>query len=278
MKRKRHKLNITNMILFIIILMCLCLFIISFINIIKWKIDSAKTQRQMEKIEEIIKIEEVLENEETEIEIIEQEEETHKANPYQDYVNINLINVDFKELKSINSDTKGWLQVTGTTINYPFVQANDNKYYLTHSFDKSHNNAGWVFLDYRNDITILSKNTILYAHGRTDTRMFGSLKNTLKKKWLNNTNNHIVKISTEKENTLWQVFSIYHIPTTSDYLKIKFKSDENFTEWLSMLRKRSTYEFNTTVNKNDLVLTLSTCYNDKEKMVLHAKLIKRENK
>ena len=32
------------------------------------------------------------------------------------------------------------------------------------------------------------------------------------------------------------------------------------------------------INENDKILTLSSCYNDDEKVVLHAKLIKREKK
>lgn len=187
---------------------------------------------------------------------------------------MNLINVDFNELKSINSNTKGWIQVNGTNINYPFVLATDNKYYLTHSFDKSYNGAGWVFLDYRNNINELSKNTIIYAHGRLDTTMFGSLKSG----WLNNSNNYVVKLSTEYENTLWQVFSVYHIPTTSDYIKVDFNSNDDFINWTTMLFNRSTYNFNTNVSGNDNILTLSTCYNDNEKVVLHAKLIKRETR
>ena len=213
-----------------------------------------------------------------EIEIIEQVEEIPQANPYWDYIEMNLINVNFNELKQINSNTKGWIQVNGTNINYPFVQANDNKYYLTHSFDKSYNSAGWVFLDYRNNINEFSKNTIIYAHGRTDKTMFGSLKNILKSSWLNDTNNFVVKLSTEIENTLWQVFSVYHIPTTSDYIQVNFSSNKEFNNWTTMLINRSSYNFNTSVNENDNVLTLSTCYNDNEKVVLHAKLIKKETR
>ena len=55
--------------------------------------------------------------------------------------------------------------------------------------------------------------------------MFGSLKDVLTKNWLSNTNNYVIKISTEKENSLWQIFSVYHIPTTSDYLQTNFESD-----------------------------------------------------
>lgn len=49
---------------------------------------------------------------------------------------------NFNELKNINNDVKGWIKVNGTNINYPFVQSNNNKYYLTPTFDKSYNSAG----------------------------------------------------------------------------------------------------------------------------------------
>ena len=191
---------------------------------------------------------------------------------------MNLINVDFEELKNTNPDTLGWIQVNGTNINYPFVQTNNNDYYLNHSYNKKYNEAGWVFLDYRNNINYLNKNTIIYAHGRLDKTMFESLKNILKSDWLNDTNNYVVKLSTETENTLWQVFSVYKIPTTNDYIQTNFISDYEFNEWANMLLKRSAHNFNTSINEIDKVLTLSTCYNDEEKVVLHAKLIKKETR
>lgn len=45
-----------------------------------------------------------------------------------------------------------------------------------------------------------------------------------------------------------------------------------------MLLNRSEHNFNTTISENDRILTLSTCYNKTDKVVLHAKLIKREEK
>ena len=108
--------------------------------------------------------------------------------------------------------------------------------------------------------------------------MFGSLKKLLNSNWYNDKNNHIIKLSTKNQNTLWQVFSVYHIPTTSDYLKINFSSNEQFLRFSKMLQDRSVYSFNTSVGENDKILTLSTCYSNGEKMVLHAKLIKYSNK
>jgi len=45
-----------------------------------------------------------------------------------------------------------------------------------------------------------------------------------------------------------------------------------------MLINRSFYNFNMSVQESDNILTLSTCYIDYEKVVLHAKLIKKETR
>lgn len=262
-------------VIFIIILSIICL-CISIYQIIKWKKDSKDTEKQIEQIQDIV---EVIEKEDSEnTEIIEQEETIPKFNPYWDYIQMNLLDVNFTELKQTNNEVAGWIKVNGTNINYPYVQTNNNDYYLTHSFDKSYNSAGWVFLDYRNSKYKLAKNNIIYAHGRLDNSMFGSLRKILTSGWLNNIDNHVIHISTETENTLWQVFSVYRIPTTNDYIQVDFKNDSEFLEFTNKLINRSAYNFNTTVSENDVILTLSTCYDDNDKVVLHAKLIKREKK
>lgn len=278
MKEKMNnkiKLKWKNIILILIFLILFITLNISIYNIIKWKLDSNKTNEEINTIQENANIEEVQDNKGTEI--IKQAKKIPKENPYWDYIKMNMIDVNFDNLKKINSDVVGWIKVNGTNINYPFVQSKDNKYYLTHSFNKSYNNAGWVFLDYRNN-NINNRNTIIYAHGRTDKTMFGTLRKVLNNGWINNTNNYVIKISTEKENSLWQIFSIYHIPTTNDYLQTEFKDKREYQRFLNILKNRSNHNFNTSITSNDTILTLSTCYNDSEKMVVHAKLIKKQKK
>lgn len=278
MKEKMNnkiKLKWKNIILILIFLILFITLNISIYNIIKWKLDSNKTNEEINTIQENTNIEEVKDNKGTEI--IKQAEKIPKENPYWDYIKMNMIDVNFNNLKKINSDVVGWIKVNGTNINYPFVQSKDNKYYLTHSFSKSYNNAGWVFLDYRNN-NINNRNTIIYAHGRTDKTMFGTLRKVLNNGWINNTNNYVIKISTEKENSLWQIFSIYHIPTTNNYLQTEFKDEREYQRFLNILKNRSNHNFNTSITSNDTILTLSTCYNDSEKMVVHAKLIKKQKK
>ena len=275
MKRRKIKIKWKNIILILITITSIITLLISIFNIIKWKIDSNKTNYEITNIQENINVEEIQDTENTEI--IEPIIEVPKENPYWDYINMNMINVDFNGLKRTNPDVVGWLKVNGTNINYPFVQSSDNDYYLTHSFNKSYNGGGWVFLDYRNNGTN-NKNTIIYAHGRSNKTMFGTLKNVLNNGWLNNTNNYVIKISTETENSLWQIFSVYRIPTTSDYLQTNFNDETEYQNFLDMIKVRSSHNFDTNVASTDNILTLSTCYNNSDKMVVHAKLIKKENK
>lgn len=104
------------------------------------------------------------------------------------------------------------------------------------------------------------KNTIIYGHNRLDKTMFVSLKNILTKEWLNNKKNHIINLYTEDINTQWEVFSVYHIKTTSDYLQTEFKNKEDFNKFINMILKRSVYNFNKNISSDDIILTLSSCY------------------
>ena len=267
------KKNFSTILLIILIIIAIGSLIYASVNIYKWYQDSRKIKNLTEEIEEIVEPVEVPDN----YEVVETETPP-EDNPYWDYLKVNLLDVDLTELKKINPDTVGFLQVKGTNINYPFVQTTNNSYYLAHDYHKSYNEAGWVFLDYRNNIKKLGRNTIIYAHGRADRSMFGSLKDVLNKSWYNNLDNHIIRLSTESKNTLWQIFSVYHLKTTNDYIKVNFGNDTEYTNFLKMIQDRSVYKFNTSVLSTDKILTLSTCYNSSEKMVVHAKLIKFQDK
>lgn len=274
MKRKLNR--IIDILIVLIIIVCILNIVNSTYHIIEWKKDGDSVKEQLEVITEKADVVEIVSEEN--VEIIEQVEEVPESNPYWAFMSMKMIDADFQDLKEVNNEIVGWIQVNGTNINYPFVQGKNNVFYLTHAFDKSYNTAGWVFLDYRNNGELTDKNNILYAHGRKDGIMFGSLRNALTNGWLNNSNNFVIKIATPNESSMWQVFSVYHIPTTNDYLSIEFNSDDSFLSFANMLRERSAYDFGVALGPNDKILTLSTCYNESERVVIHAKLIKKAAK
>lgn len=246
--------------------------IILLVVLINWGLENKKTDNMLEDVYEAAELKEV---KTTTIKKEEKENITTTTSLYDKYGNMDMLNVNFDNLKSINPDTVGWIKVPGTKINYPFVHTNDNEYYLKHTYDKSSNKKGWVFLDYRNNIDDLSNNTILYAHGLVNNQMFGSMRKVIKQSWYNNKNNHIITIATPRGNQKWQVFSTYTIEPESYYITTSFKDNDEFNNFINTLKQRSVYNYGVEVNANDKILTLSSCYDNKKRMVLHAKLISK---
>ncbi len=268
---KRKKLHSIS-ILFILIFFC-CLMLFSAYKIYKWVKDNRRIKDLNNLIQENISIE-------------ENDEEGKLVNPEQDkesdywyYVHFPFYEVDFNELLQKNKDTIGFIHMNNTNINYPIVQTSNNSYYLTHAFDKSKNDAGWVFLDYRNNINDLQDNNIIYAHGRYDNTMFGSLRNVLTKSWQKEKDNYVIWISTPKENMLFQIFSVYTIDSESYYITSSFNTTKKKQTWINTMKKRNIAPIDISVTTDDYILTLSTCQrNDNRRVVVHAKLIKTQTR
>lgn len=221
----------------------------SFFNIVNWIEDNKKTKEKIEIVQEVTKIE---------------------INPVSTF-----LSVDFTELSKINDEVVAWIKVPETSVNYPVVKHKDNSYYLTHSYDKSFNYAGWIYIDYRNDIDDLVSNNIIYGHGRVDGSMFGSLRDLINK----DGSEKLVYISTPYNNYIFKVFSIYRIMNTNDYLYTGYDNNEKFLSFIDLIKNRSLVKYDDLeIEPSDKILTLATCYDTREKFVIHAKMIKWEKR
>lgn len=183
-----------------------------------------------------------------------------------------LINNDntFSDLVKKNSDTVGWIRIPNTNIDYPVVQGDDNEFYLKHDFYKKQNVYGWIFSDFKNGFPILSWNTILYGHNTSVGIMFGDLINFLDENWYKNEENKYIYFSTKESDYKFEIFSVYKINNTNDYLSI-----DNKDGFIDMIKNRSFIDFGVDV-EDEKILTLSTCYNSISsniKLVVHAKMV-----
>ena len=271
--KKKKKLVLKTWVLKALIILFSLALIFSLLKIYFWTQDNKKIANITKEINEIVTPTPI----EDEGELINPPED--KANDYWDYVKLPFYEVDFTALKEKNPDTVAFIHMQGNNINYPVVQTDNNDYYLKHAYDKSKNSAGWVFMDYRNNITTLTDNTVIYGHGRLDETVFGSLKNALTKTWQANKENYVIWLTTEKENLVFQIFSIYTIPSENYYIETDFSNSADKEKWLSTMKERNTTSFDTSVNTNDKILTLSTCQNNNGgRIVVQAKLIKRQSR
>ena len=180
-----------------------------------------------------------------------------------------------KSLLELNNDTVGCLLVPGTNIDYPVVKTNDNDYYLEHNYDKKKDYNGWVYMNASNNPKDLDQNTIIFAHNRFYSGvMFGTLSNLTKPNWYNEASNISIYFNTMYEELEWEVFSIYKVNVTDDYLKTNFDSDDEFNSFINTVKERSIFESNKEITSDDKILTLSTCVENDARLVVHAVLRK----
>ena len=180
--------------------------------------------------------------------------------------------IDFDALEEQNDETVAWIKVNNTNVEYPIVKAENNSFYLDHSFDKSYNSAGWIFADYRNNFDGTDKNIVVYGHNRRDGSMFASLKDALSPEWYENDENMDILFDTKNENSTYKIFSIYQIEEEDYYIKTDFDDEIEFQNFIDTIAKRSVKDFEVEVTGEDSILTLSTCANNnKYRVVIHAK-------
>lgn len=250
-KHKKENIKMKKNFLNIILIIFLISIIVCAYNILNWFKNNTDTEKLIEDISGAITIDDGNEN------------DKNKEKIYK---------VDFEKLKTTNSDTVAWIKVNGIDVEYPIVKYTDNEFYLSHSFDKTSNGAGWIFADYRNKIDGTDKNIIVYGHNRRNGSMFATLKNILNKSWYENEENRKIIFVTEQGQFEYQVFTVYQIEEENYDTTVSFSTDKQFINYIENAKKRSVYDFNVDVKSNDSILTLSTCANDNRyRVVLQAK-------
>lgn len=171
--------------------------------------------------------------------------------------------VDFAALRAINPDTVGWIQIEGTNINYPVVQGKDNSYYLYRLFDGGRNNAGSIFMDFRNDSGITDRNTVLYGHHMQNGTMFQQITKYKEQAFYDQ--HPVALLLTPGKNYRIEFIAGYVTDMNADAWQLEFASDEEFRLWLDNAVSRSTFTSTAAADGAQQAVTFSTCtyeYND----------------
>ena len=178
--------------------------------------------------------------------------------------------VDFAELKALNEDIIGWIEVPDTPISYPIVQGEDDVYYLTHTCNNTENSAGSIFMETLNSADFSDVHTILYGHNMKNGSMFGTLMEYESPSYL--VAHPLIFIDTEEGSHAYKIFSCYRVDADSDSYTIGFKADEMYVNFLKKLKERSAYDTGVEVTMDDKIITLSTCTNTgTNRYLVHAK-------
>ena len=172
-----------------------------------------------------------------------------------------LSGVNLAKLQSQNSEFIAWLQIPGTSINYPVVQTSDTAFYLTHNFKRQKAKAGTLLSLPSTDYRTPEKNIVIYGHhlSHRPNAMFSPLLN-YKQAGYGCKHPEILLDSIFRSNT-YRVFAVVNWDIDGDWMPMQtnFSGTEEFAAFVQEAQRRSLYDTGVSVPETAEILTLITC-------------------
>ena len=176
---------------------------------------------------------------------------------YQDPYADALRDMDFTALRQVNEEVLGWIVIPDTRLSYPVVQGADNQYYLNHTWRKTANSVGAVFMEHTNHSDLSDFNTIIYGHRMNDRSMFGMLKQYKSQSYW--AAHPCVYISDDRGSHRYEIFAAYEVGVSEDTYRLGFSTLEAKQSFLDFCTGASVLDTGIVPTVNDRILTLSTC-------------------
>ena len=160
--------------------------------------------------------------------------------------------------ENINKDIVGWITIPNTKIDYPYVQTEDNSYYLNKDINKNDQKAGTLFVDFRCSKDFSSFNTIIYGHHMKNDSMFGTLKKFRNKTFFDT--NKTGKIYIQTQTYIFEIFA-YIVVDATDLMIYNtiYAREDKVKEYLEYVEDKATHFRDIGVKGGDSIITLSTC-------------------
>lgn len=199
----------------------------------------------------------------------------------------NTAKSSFYQLSAINSDIIGWINIPNTVVDYPVLQSSieQSQYYINRDYNKKSTKYGSIFMDSRCNPIEESSNLTLYGHNMNDGQMFAALLKYDDLEFYKSS--PIINFDIMGTKGKWKIISVLktnvgrYKETDFDYTIPKFESDEDFLNFADNIKNRSIINIPVDIQKDDILITLSTCSYEKKDnrtVVIARKIRENESK
>ncbi len=168
----------------------------------------------------------------------------------------------FRGLYTRNSDVRGWLSFHSSgdsdfiNVEYPVVQTDNNKDYLTLDFDKNDNKNGTLFFDQKcriNGVEDTSRVLMLYGNSTGNGQMLSGLINLMGSANVARSAT-VFTLSTLYEKADYYVLAVVLLDGDGndlDYKRTVFADEEDFFDHVQLFRDRSLFDYPTDLRGDD---------------------------
>lgn len=199
----------------------------------------------------------------------EEEEEEEEEEPFV----LPTENASLQEMIKTYPDVCAWVTLSGTILDYPVTQCDNNSYYVKHTVTGEETAYGNPFLDFRCENDFSGVNNILYGHNMKTGKMFATLARFKDEDYFKK---HKYGVLYLKDTTYrLDIMACLLISAEDSTIYNPYVDYATFT---SYVKENARYYRELTLNENDTFVTLSTCsYEfDNARTVVVAKIVKDE--
>ena len=252
-KPGRKKPHWKDIVRYVIMAVCICVFIVSGIKIIQILKVYRDADKEHESIKNIGYVDPTTKDGES--------ESTSPSEEVPPYV-VPFPTIKFDELEAINSDIIGWLELPGVEISFPLLQGEDNDYYLYHTFTKDDSFTGSIFIDYRNNADLSDPHSFIYGHRISNGSVFYPLLEYDKESFyrdLEARNLNYVYIYTRTKVFVYKIFCVTDVTLQENPYAYTLATEENLSEYLEYIKSLELYDTGDVPPEGAHILTLYTC-------------------
>lgn len=171
-------------------------------------------------------------------------------------------------LLDINSDGLGFLYIPSLDVRLPIAQTTDNDFYLTHTFNRTYNGNGCLFVDYRIKDGLNANHVLIYGHSMNSGAMFGSLYHYKSSSFYRTEGNDVFYIYTGDVIREYKIFTVYVTDPISETFTFNFSNIEGLRDYARMVKDESIYDTGVDISKTTQVVTFSTCTNNSKQRLI----------
>lgn len=166
----------------------------------------------------------------------------------------------FRSLQKKNPEVFGWLNVYGTNIDYPLVQASDDWKYINTDVKGNYSLTGSLFLSSENKKDFSDFNSIVYGHNMTPKVMFGGIKDFKEKSYFKKHMYGDIYFSGKHHGLI--IISLLEANAYDGYLySICMDREMEINSYLKYLAGKAVHTRNIQIKATDRIVLLSTCSN-----------------
>ena len=166
--------------------------------------------------------------------------------------------LSLQELMAINPDTRAWITLDGTHIDYPMVQGKDDMEYVNKDVTCEFSLSGSIFLSAKNKADFSDPYMLTYGHHMDNGGMYGDVMEFIKKDYFDKHLTGHLFLPDGRARKL-DVFAVIECDAYDQMIYRTDNKNGNVMELVEYLKNHATNFRDIGMKESDQIMALSTC-------------------